>query len=115
MKRLLLVLAVLVITTPLVAAPPEAKPTPTACKADLKEWSQQKTETLTITELRDRMSTMVACADVAKKHQKQARSYLDEFYRTHAELANRAFNFITRHGLADQFGVDENGSVGTDA
>jgi hypothetical protein len=108
MKRLLLVLAVLMVAVPTFAAPPEAKPTPSACKMNLKEWSQQKTETLTITELRERMNTMVACADLSKKHEKQVRAYLEEFYRTHSELANRAFDFITRHGLAEQFGEEEN-------
>jgi hypothetical protein len=53
---------------------------------------------------------MFACAEVAKKHEKQARSYLDEFYRTHSELASRAFDFITSHGLAEHFGAEENGS-----
>jgi hypothetical protein len=54
------------------------------------------------------MNTMVACADLSKKHEKQVRAYLEEFYRTHSELANRAFDFITRHGLAEQFGEEEN-------
>jgi hypothetical protein len=92
------------------AAPPEVKPTQAACKADLKAWSASKTGTLTITELNERMNAMFACADLSKKHEKQARGYLDEFYRTHSELANRAFNFITRHGLSEQFGVEENGT-----
>jgi hypothetical protein len=115
MKRLLLVLAVLMVAVPTFAAPPEAKPTPSACKMNLKEWSQQKTETLTITELRERMNTMVACADLSKKHEKQVRAYLEEFYRTHSELANRAFDFITRHGLAEQFGEEENRVSATQA
>ena len=110
MKRLSLVLAVLTIAAPVIAAPPEAKPTSSTCKVDLKEWSQQKTATLTITQLNERMNIMFACADVVKKHEKQARSYLDEFYRTHSELASRAFDFITRHGLSEQFGAEENGS-----
>ena|ERR1700676_139211 len=110
MKRLLLVLAILTVAVPTFAGPPEAKPTPSACKINLKEWSQQKTETLNITELNERMNIMFACADQSKKHEKQVRAYLGEFYRTHSELANRAFDFITRHGLAEQFGAEENGT-----
>jgi hypothetical protein len=97
MKRPLLMFAFLAIAIPIMAATPAVKPTQAACKANLKEWSQQKTEMRTIAELQERMNTMIACADVAKKHEKQARSYLDEFYRTHAELANRAFDFT--HGM----------------
>jgi hypothetical protein len=115
MKRLLLVLAIFTVAVPTLAAPPEAKPTPSACKMNLKEWSQQKTETLTITELRERMNIMFACADQSKKHEKQVRAYLEEFYRTHSELANRAFDFITRHGLAEQFGAEENGNSSAQA
>jgi hypothetical protein len=110
MKGILLIIAALVIATPVLAAPPEARPTLIACKTDLKEWSQEKTEGLTIAELNKRMNVMFACADLSKKHEKQVRAYLDEFYRAHAELANRAFNFITRHGLAEQFGAEENGN-----
>lgn len=109
MKRVLLVLAILTVAVPTLAAPPEAKPTLSGCKMNLKEWSQQKTETLTITQLKERMNTMFACADQSKKHEKQVQAYLGEFYRTHSELANRAFDFITRHGLAEQFGAEENG------
>jgi hypothetical protein len=108
MKKHLLVLAILMVPVPTLATPPEAKPTSSSCKMNLKEWSQQKTETLTITELRERMNTKVACADLSKKHAKHVRAYLEEFYRTHSELANRAFDFITRHGLAEQFGEEEN-------
>jgi len=115
MKRLLLVLAILTVAVRTLAAPPEAKPTLSACKMNLKEWSQQKTETLTITELNERMNIMFACADQSKKHEKQVRAYLGEFYRTHSELANRAFDFITRHGLAEQFGAEENGTSSTQA
>jgi hypothetical protein len=95
-------------TIPGVVAAPEAKPTAAVCKAGLRAWSATKTGTLTFTELNDRMNVMFACADLCKKHEKQARAYLDEFYRIHAELANRAFDFITRHGLAEQFGEEEN-------
>jgi hypothetical protein len=91
------------------AAPPEVKPTLAVCKVDLKEWSQQKTDTLTITQLNQRMNIMFARADLSKKDEKQVRAYLGEFYRTHIELANRAFDFITRHGLSEQFGAEENG------
>jgi hypothetical protein len=89
------------------------KPSPSVCKADLKAWSASKTETLTITELNERMNTMFGCADLSKKHEKQVRAYLDEFYRTHTELANRAFNFITRHNLKAQFDEEENGVGGS--
>jgi hypothetical protein len=110
MKRLSLMLSLLTVAAPIMAAPPEAKPLSSACKLDLKEWSRQKTETLTITELNERMNIMFACADQSKKHEKQVRAYLGEFYRTHSELANRSFDFITRHGLAEQFGAEENGT-----
>jgi|SRR5271165_2660424 len=91
------------------AAPmPPPKPGSAVCKADFKAWSASKTETLAIADLNERMNVMFACADLSKKHEKRARAYLDEFYRTHAELANRAFDFITRHGLAEQFGEEEN-------
>jgi hypothetical protein len=110
MKTLSFIVLVLATATRTIAAPPEVKPTPAACKADLKEWSQQKTETLTITELNKRLHIMFGCADLSKKHEKQVRAYLEEFYRTDTELANRAFNFITSHGLAEQFGAEENGT-----
>ena len=95
-------------TIPGVVAAPEPKPTAAVRKAGLRAWSATKTETLTITELNDRMNVMFACADLSKKHEKQARAYLDEFHRIQAELAKRAFDFITRHGLAEQFGKEEN-------
>lgn len=115
MKRLSLMLSIFAVTAPIMASPQEVKPTSSACKADLKEWSQQKTEMLTITQLNERMNTMFACADQSKKHEKQVRAYLGEFYRTHSEMANRAFDFITRHGLAEQFGAEENGNSSTQA
>lgn len=93
-------------------AAPDQKPTSTVCKADLKAWSAQKTETLTIEQIDTRMSEMVACADeVHHRHHgdKKMHAYLDEFYRTHSELANRAFDFIKRHDLQGQFGEEENG------
>jgi hypothetical protein len=94
-------------------AAPETKPTPAVCKADLKAWSASKTEGLTIEEITARMNEMVACADEAHHHHhsdKKTRAYLDEFYRTHSELADRAFDFITRHELQAQFGEEENGA-----
>ena len=90
--------------------PPDPKPTQAVCKADLKAWSVQKTETLTLAEINVRMNEMVACADLAKKHEKRMRTYLDEFYRTHSELAQRAFDFIVRHDLGGQFKEEENGA-----
>ena len=110
MKRPLLMFAFLAIAVHTMAVPREVKPTQAECRANLTEWSRQKTEGLTIAELNEHMNTMFACADLSKKHEKQVRGYLDEFYRAHAELANRAFNFITRHGLAEQFGAEENGN-----
>jgi hypothetical protein len=100
-----------------VAAAPELKPSPAVCKADLKKWSAQKTETLAIEQLQDRMNEMYACADEAHHHwhsNKRVRAYLDELYRVHTELANRAFDFIERHDLQKQFGEEENGTK-TDA
>jgi hypothetical protein len=93
------------------AAPDDPKPTPAVCKADLKAWSAQKTENLTVKELDQRMTEMYACAEQAKKHEKQMRIFLDEFYRNHGELSSRAFDFITRHDLQGQFGEEENGTT----
>ena len=93
------------------AAPDDPKPTPAVCKADLKAWSVQKIETLTINQIDERMTMMVACAQQEKKHEKKMRAYLDEFYRTHSELADRTFDFITRHDLQKQFGEEENGAT----
>jgi hypothetical protein len=107
-------LTFLVLTVAWVAmGAPETKPTPAVCKTDLKTWSAQKTETLTISEIDERMTEMVACADEAHHHRrsdKKVRAYLDEFYRTHSELANRTFDFITRHDLQAQFGEEEDGT-----
>ncbi len=89
----------------------EPKPSPAVCKADLKAWSAQKIETLTIAQIDERMTVMVACAQQEKKHEKKMRAYLDEFYRTHSELADRTFDFITRHDLQKQFGEEENGAT----
>ena len=96
------------------ASPPETKPTPAVCKSDLKEWSQQKTEALTIEQIFERMNIMVACADEAHHHHhsdKKTYAFLDEFYRIHTELANRTFDFITRHNLKAQFDEEENGTA----
>jgi hypothetical protein len=89
----------------------EPKPSPAVCKADLKAWSVQKIETLTIAQIMERMNEMYACAEQEKKHEKKMHVYLDEFYRTHSELADRTFDFITRHDLQKQFGEEENGSA----
>ena len=77
MKKLLLVLAILTVAVPTLATPPEAKPTSSACKMNLKEWAQRKTEMLTISQLNERMNIMLACADLSKKHEKQVRAYLE--------------------------------------
>jgi hypothetical protein len=103
----------IVMTVSAAIAGPESKPvvTPAVCKADLRTWSVQRTETLTIAQITTRMNEMYACADQEKRHEKQMRAYLDEFYRTHSELANRTFDFIVRHGLQEQFGEEENRAV----
>lgn len=91
---------------------PEPKPTPAVCKADLKAWSGSKTRTLTIEQIKTRMSEMVACAAEARHHDhsdKKMRAYLDEFYRTRSELADRAFDFIVTHDLQAQFYEEKNG------
>ncbi|MFY9754203.1 MAG: hypothetical protein WAJ92_16295 [Candidatus Acidiferrales bacterium] len=95
------------------AAAPDSKATPVICKANLKAWTASKTETLTIDQIMERMNTMFACADEAHHHHhsdKRVRIYLDEFYRVHTELANRTFDFITKHGLETQFREEENGA-----
>ena len=65
---------------------------------------------MTIEVINTRMTEMVACATLAKKHEKTMRVYLDEFYRVHAELSNRAFDFITKHDLRGQFDEDQGGT-----
>lgn len=112
MKTLSFMFFVLAVAAPTMAVPPDVKPTPAVCKAELKEWSEQKTEMLTIEQIYERMNTMVACADEAHRHRhsdKKALGYLNEFYRVHTELANRTFDFITRHNLKAQFDEEENG------
>lgn len=102
MRTLALTFFVLVNASGSMAAP-DSKPTPAVCKADLKAWSgsgpASKTETLTLEQLQTRMNEMVACADEAHM-----------FYRTHSELAQRAFDFIVRHDLGGQFKEEENGA-----
>ena len=113
MKTRIFTILVFVLTFAVVgiAAPDDPKPSPAVCKADLKAWSVQKIETLTIAQIDERMTVMVACAQQEKKHEKKMRAYLDEFYRTHSELADRTFDFITRHDLQKQFGEEENGAT----
>ena len=43
--QLCLLLLLASVPVPTLAWPPETKPTPAVCKADLKEWSVQRTET----------------------------------------------------------------------
>src|SRR6266480_885700 len=65
-----------------------------------------------LNQINERMNMMVACADEAHRHRrsdKRTMAYLNEFYRVHAELANRTFDFITRHNLKAQFDEEENG------
>ncbi|SRR6266481_8058768 len=117
MKTLLTVILVLVAASSTMAAQgSDSTPTPktslAVCKADLKMWSADKTETLSIDQIFERMNMMVACGDEAKKAKKKDKevlSYLYEFYRTHAELGNRTLDFIKRHDLSAQFREEENG------
>jgi len=44
-----------------------------------------------------------------RRSDKRTMAYLNEFYRVHAELANRTFDFITRHNLKAQFDQEQNG------
>jgi hypothetical protein len=109
MRALLFALFVLTLASGVTAAP-EQTPTPAVCKADLKAWSNSKLESLTLDQINTRMNEMVACADQTHHHHhsdKQVRTYLDEFYRTHTELAERAFDFIVNHNLRDQFYAEE--------
>jgi hypothetical protein len=114
MKTPSLLVLLVTLATGAVAAP-EPTPTSAVCKADLKAWAASKTETLTNEQINERMNTMFACADEAHHHHhsgKKVRAYLDEFYRVHSELANRTFDFITKHGLQAQFREEENGAGG---
>lgn len=111
LKTLSLLLVLASVTRPTLATPAETKPAPALCKVNLKEWTEQKTESLTIDQIFERMNTMVACADDAHHHRhsdKKTLAYLNEFYRVHTELANRTFDFITRHNLRAQFDDEEN-------
>jgi hypothetical protein len=121
MKTLLLVILVLVAASSVVArqgadSTPTPKPSgPAVCKADLKKWSAEKTETLSNDQIFERMNVMVACGDEAKKAKKKDKevlAYVYEFYRTHSELGNRALDFIKRHDLGTQFSEEENGVRG---
>jgi hypothetical protein len=111
MKRLLLTIAILMVGAPIKAAPPEAKRTSNACRANFKAWTVAKTESLTLAEINERMRAMYTCAEEAHHHchsEKRLRAYLDEFYRVHSELAGRTFDFITKHGLETEFREEEN-------
>jgi hypothetical protein len=68
-------------------------------QGDLKAWSVQKIGTLTIAQIIALTNEMYSCAEQEKKHEKKMRAYLDEFYRTRSELADRSFDFIARHDL----------------
>jgi len=117
MKTLLPVILVLVAASSTVAGQgsdsgPTPKPSLAVCKADLKKWSAEKTETLSNDQIFERMNMMVACGDEAKKAKKKDKevlAYVYEFYRTHSELGNRALDFIKRHDLGAQFRDEENG------
>ncbi len=120
MKTLLLVILVLAAASSMMAgqgsdSTPTPKPSLAVCKADLKIWSADKTETLSVDQIFERMNMMVACGDEAKKAKKKDKevlNYLYEFYRTHAELGNRTLDFIKRHDLSAQFREEENGVSG---
>ena len=74
----------LAVPGPMLASPPNAKPTPAVCKAALKEWSAQKTETLTLDQINEPMNMMVACADEAHHHRrsdKRTMAYLNTVAR----------------------------------
>lgn len=119
---LILILIFMVVPKSIAAQETESTQTPKpslpACQASLKIWSAEKTETLTLDQLFERMHTLVACADEAKKAKKKTKvvtAYLDEFYRTHTELANRTFEFIKRHDLQVEFRNEENNGIGNTA
>jgi hypothetical protein len=119
MKTLLIVILALIAASSTMAAQgsdstPTPKPSLAVCKTDLKTWSADKTETLSIDQIFERMNMMVACGDEAKKAKKKDKevmAYLYEFYRTHAELGTRTLNFIERHDLQAQFREEENGAM----
>ncbi len=120
MKTLFLVFLVLVAASSATAgqgsdSTSTPKPSLAVCKADLKIWSADKTETLSNDQIFERMNMMVACGDEAKKAKKKDKevpAYVCEFYRTHSELGNRALDFIKRHDLGAQFREEENGVNG---
>src|ERR1700722_1332441 len=108
MRTLFIVIVALIATSSTMVAQgsdstPTPKPSLAVCKADLKMWSADKTETLSIDQIFERMNMMVACGDEAKKAKKKDKEvmkYLYEFYRTHAELGNRTLDFIKKHDLS---------------
>lgn len=110
MRAIAFVFFMLMVASGAMAASDE-KPDPAVCKADLKTWSGQSTETLTIDQINTRMNEMVACAAESHQHRhshNKVRAYLDEFYRTRTELANRAFEFIKSHDLGAKFYEEKN-------
>jgi hypothetical protein len=117
MKTLSLIILVLAFASSVMAGQePDStltpKPSLALCKADLKAWAAEKTETLTIDQIFESMKTIVACGDEAKKAKKKDKevmTYLNEFYRRQAELGTRTIRFIDRHDLSAQFREEENG------
>ena len=110
-----LIIFLFVLVTPKISVAQERDlspaPSTSVCKLSLKAWSSEKIEMLTLDQLFERMHILVACADGAKKAKKKTKvvsAYLDEFYRTHTELANRTFDFIRRHDLQVEFTNEEN-------
>src|SRR5580658_4594346 len=113
MKTLFLVILVLTVAPSVMAGQdsPAPKPSLAVCKANLRTWSAEKAETLTIDQIFENMNAIVACADEAKKAKKKDRevmTYLNEFYRRQAELGTRTIRFIDRHDLSAQFREEEN-------
>jgi hypothetical protein len=70
MRTLSFMFSILMLASGALAAP-ETPPSITACKSDLKAWSAQKTEALTLTQLNEHMNEIFACAQETKKHEKQ--------------------------------------------
>lgn len=113
MKTLFLTLVLAVASSAMAAqdSTPAPKPNVAVCKANLKAWSAEKTETLSNDQIFERMNMMIACGDEAKKAKKKDKevlAYVYEFYRTHSELGNRGLDFIKRHDLQTQFHQEEN-------
>jgi len=115
MRAISLAIIVLAAASTMAAQEPDSTPKPNlaVCKANLKAWSAEKLEALTVDQIFERMNKMVACGDEAnkeKKKYKEVMAYLYEFYRTHAELGNRTLHFIDRHEMSAQFREEENGT-----